>query len=80
MTKDDIDLFLQINEPVFDVGEMQYSVCCPEEGLYATWDSKGNMFDFNSIDDLLDNWIIAGKSFRDVAQELIGQYSFPFGF
>lgn len=65
MDDDKIALFLMMNEPAFDMGGKQYSVCCPGD-TFATWDSDGNEFDFSDIQDLLDHWIVDGKPFRDV--------------
>lgn len=71
----ELELFLLINEPVFDVGEVQYSVCSPRKGLFCTWDSAGGEHDFDGFEALLDGWIIAGKPFRERAEELRGQYN-----
>lgn len=60
-----------INEPAFDVGDKQYSVCCPDGSGYYTWDSDGNTFDFTDLDSLLDNWIIDGKPFREIVQSIM---------
>lgn len=79
MNDKDIALFLMINEPVFDIGEKQYSVCCPRGTLFCTWDSEGNTFDFSSVEDLLDHWIVEGKPFRKRAAALIRQYAEPTG-
>lgn len=71
MTDGDIALFLMINEPAFDVGDKQYSVCCPKNDLFATWDSDGNEFDYTSVADLLDNWIVDGKPFREIVPNIM---------
>ena len=71
MNNDDIALFLMMNEPAFDAAGKQYSVCCPGDDIFATWDSDGNKLEFYGIDDLLDNWIVAGKPFRDVVSSII---------
>ena len=71
MSNDDIILFLLLNEPAFEIDGKQYSVCCPEDDLFSTWDSDGNTHDYNSIDNLLDNWIVGGKPFRDVVPAIM---------
>ena len=71
MNDDDIALFLMINEPAFEVGDKQYSVCCPRTNLYATWDSDGNTFDFTDITSLLDEWVVDGKPFREIVQSIM---------
>lgn len=68
--REDIELFLMINEPVFNIGEKQYSVCCPGDG-FSTWDSDGNTYDFPDIESLLDQWIVSGKPFRDIVESII---------
>ena len=77
MNDKNIALFLMMNEPVFDIGEKQYSVCCPRGTLFCTWDSDGNTFDFPSVEDLLDYWIVEGEPFRKRADALISQYVDP---
>lgn len=71
MEKRQIELFLMINEPAFTIGDIQYSVCCPEDQLFCTWDSEENTFDFSSLDDLLDHWIVDGKPFREVIDSVM---------
>ena len=71
MNDDDIGLFLMINEPQFDLGNKQYSVCCPSNDVYSTWDSDGNTFDFRGISELLDNWMIEGKPFRSIIESIM---------
>ena len=70
MSDRDIETFLMMNEPAFDVGDRQYSVCCVN-GIFGTWDSDGNIFDFASISDLLDNWIVDGKPFRNIISTIM---------
>lgn len=65
-----IALYLMMNEPAFDMGGKQYSVCCPDE-TFSTWDSDGNELDFKNIHDLLDNWIVAGQPFRNVVENIM---------
>lgn len=67
----DIKMFLIINEPAFDVGDVQYSVCVPEKDIYCTWDSTGEVHDFYSLEALLDQWMIQGRPFREVIKEIM---------
>lgn len=69
-SRNEIELFLLMNEPVFEMDGVQYSVCCPADNRFCTWDSNGNTYDFQGIDDLLDNWIVAGRPFGNVANEV----------
>lgn len=59
-----------MNEPAFDIGGKQYSVCCPGDG-FSTWDSDGNTHDFPNIQTLLHDWIIEGKPFRDIIDSIM---------
>lgn len=63
--------FLMMNEPAFEWAGKQYSVCCPADGIFATWDSDGNTLDFSDIKSLLDYWIVGGKPFRDVVRSIM---------
>lgn len=73
MNERDIEVFLMLNEPSFDIGAVQYSVSCPGNG-YATWDSVGNTFDYPDLSTLLDKWMVGGRPFRDRIEELMNQY------
>ena len=73
MIEKDVALFLMLNEPSFEVGEVQYSVCCPGNG-YSTWDSDGNTFDYPDLSTLLNHWMVGGKPFRDRVEKLMSQY------
>ena len=70
MNENDIALFLRMNEPVFEIGGKQYSVCAPSNGV-STWDSDGNMFDFTTVHELLERWIVDGKPFREIVATIM---------
>lgn len=70
MSESDIELFLKINEPVFEIGGKQYSVCCPGE-YFATWDEDEKTFDYPDIQTLLDKWIVGGRPFREVVEQIM---------
>lgn len=65
MNRADIATYLMINEPAFDIGGKQYAVCCINH-VFGTWDSDGNTFNFDSVDDLLEKWMIDGKPFQEI--------------
>lgn len=71
MNEFDIATYLMISEPAFEIGDKQYSVCCPGGDLFCTWDSDGNTFDFQGVADLLDHWIIEGKPFREIVASIM---------
>lgn len=70
MNENDIALFLRMNEPAFEIGGKQYSVCAPSNG-FSTWDSDGNMFDFSTVHELLEHWIVDGKPFREIVASIM---------
>lgn len=65
MDDNNIAQYIMLNEPAFSVDGTQYSICYVN-GIYGTWDSNGNTFDFESIEALLENWMIDGKPFRSI--------------
>lgn len=67
----DIATYIMISEPVFEIGDKQYSVCCPKSGLFCTWDSDGNTFDFRGIAELLNHWMIDGRPFREIVNSIM---------
>ena len=71
LNRNDVELFILTNEPVFVIEGKEYSVCCPETGSFSTWDSDGNTQDYASLDALLDKWIIGGKPFREIIPTLM---------
>ena len=70
MSDKDIATYLMVSEPAFYVGEKQYSICYAD-GIFGTWDSDGNTFNFYSISDLLDHWIIEGRPFRAIVETIM---------
>lgn len=70
MNEADIQTYLMINEPAFDIGQKQYAVCCVN-GTFGTWDSDGNTFDFPTVQALLDGWIVDGRPFREVLPTIL---------
>lgn len=63
---------LLYNEPSFGYQGKEYSVCSPDGKYYVTAeDSPGDVdLVFESVDDLLDHWIIQGKALRDIIPEI----------
>ena len=74
MNDTEIETYLMMNEPAFSIGKKQYSVCCADE-VFGTWDSDGNTFNFYSITDFLDNWIVDGKPFGEIIQTIMQDVS-----
>ena len=69
MNTEDIKLYIMMNEPIFEYNGIQYSICCPDE-QFCTWDEKGNECTFDNIDDLLNNWEIDNKLFKDIVEDI----------
>lgn len=70
-SKNEIELFLTMNEPAFEIGDVQYSVCCSTDGQFFTWDSTGKKLNFHGIDNLLDSWIVGGRKFGEVVDTIM---------
>lgn len=73
MTISEIEEFILFNEPSFNYGGEEYSICCPDGRYYVTASDSPADTDlaFNSIDELLDGWIIQGKPFRDIVETIV---------
>lgn len=70
MKKADIESYILLGEPAFDYAGKQYSVCSPD-GKFHTWDSDGITLDFPDIDSLLSGWIVGGRPFKDIVDQVL---------
>lgn len=72
MTIDAFKDMMMCNEPDFSYNGQNYSVCCPDGKYYVTAsDSPGDIdLVFDSLDDLLDRWIIQGRPFREIVPNI----------
>lgn len=72
MKVDDFKDIMMCNEPDFGYNGQKYSICSPNGKYYVTAsDSPGDVdLEFDSLDDLLDNWTVQGKPFREVLPEI----------
>ena len=61
MDRKKVEQWLLVNEPAFQYGGKQYSVCSVD----------GEEEDFSGVDNLLDNWMVGGKRFKDILDEVI---------
>lgn len=68
MTIDAFKDMMVYNEPDFSYNGQNYSICCPDGKYYVTASDSPRDIDlvFNSLDDLLDNWIIQGEKLRQI--------------
>ncbi|MFR1051495.1 MAG: hypothetical protein ACLSE7_07170 [Lachnospirales bacterium] len=72
MTVDDFKDMMMCNEPDFLYNGQEYSICWPGGKYYVTAsDSPGDLdLEFDTIDDLLDGWMIQGKPLRDILSDI----------
>ena len=58
---------------LFTYNGKEYSICHPEDkyyGLLPRIAPEDAELEFNSPDDLLDNWIIQGKIIREICEQI----------
>lgn len=72
MTADKLKEILICNEPSFGYNGKEYSICSPNGCFYVTAeDSQGDTdLEFLSVDEMLNNWMIQGKPFRDILDQI----------
>lgn len=72
MTVEDFSDMLYWAEPDFEYHGERYSICHPN-GRYYVFSSdrpEDEELEFDSIDEMLDHWIIQGKRLRDIVPEI----------
>lgn len=72
MTVDAFREMMVCNEPDFAYNGQIYSICWPN-GTYCVTasDNPGDVdLEFDSLDDLLDRWIIQGKPLRGILPDI----------
>ena len=72
MTVDQFKEIMACNEPDFTYCGQHYSICWPGGKYYVTAsDSPGDSdLVFDSLDDLLDRWLIQGKPLKKILANL----------
>lgn len=72
MTVEQFRKIVLCNEPDFGYNGQEYSVCSPNGKYYVTAsDSPGDQeLEFEALDDLLDRWMIQGKSLREILPDI----------
>jgi hypothetical protein len=72
MTVDDFKEMMGYNEPSFGYNGQEYSICWPQDKyyVYASDRPSDEDLEFDSLDDLLDNWIIQGKPLREILPDI----------
>ena len=75
MTRKELIEFLMLNEPSFIYNGKEYGICYPGTKVLGWEIGKDDTEQrFNSIEDLVDNWVIDGKNILDIAPIVFGEY------
>ena len=76
MTVEQFKDIIRYNEPEFLYKGTVYSICHPCEIFYVYSEKHPEYLDlaFSSIDDLLNNWMIDGKPFRELLPDTIWEW------
>lgn len=72
MTVDNFVDVLTCNEPDFEYNGQSYSICWPDGKYYVTATDSPDDIDlvFDSLDNLLDRWMIQGKCLREILPDI----------
>ncbi|NJP40419.1 hypothetical protein HCH52_05075 [Oscillospiraceae bacterium HV4-5-C5C] len=72
MTVNDFKNMMMINEPAFAYHDEEYSICWPDNQYHVTASDHPSdiNFVFESLDDLLDNWMIQGRPLRQILPDI----------
>lgn len=72
MRIDDFKEMLLVNEPSFDYNGFEYAISQPNGAfcVYAEDSPADEDLLFDTVDDLLENWMIQGKPLKDILEEL----------
>lgn len=68
MTVDRFKEIMQCNEPDFGYNGKEYSICHPKDKFYVWSEDQpaDTDLEFDTLDDLLDRWVIQGKPLREI--------------
>lgn len=68
MTVSHFKEIMMCNEPEFSYNGQEYSICSPNGKYYVTAsDSPSDVeLEFETLDDLLNSWMIQGHPFREI--------------
>lgn len=72
MTVKEFGELMVCNEPDFRYNGEEYSICCPDGKYYVTAsDSPTDVnLKFETIDDMLDHWLIQGRPLCTILPEI----------
>lgn len=73
MTVEKFRELMVCNEPDFEYNGQRYSICWPGGKYYVTSSDSPTDADlvFDTLDDLLDRWLIQGKPLRAILPDII---------
>ena len=68
MTVEDFKDMMMYNEPDFSYNGQEYSICSPNGKYYVLASDSPHDVDleFDTLDDLLDHWMIQGRPLRGI--------------
>lgn len=68
MTRVEFLEMISYNEPTFHYNGREYSICCPDGRYYVTAEDRASDLElvFDSPEELLDGWMIQGKSLGEI--------------
>ena len=72
MTIKEFKNMMVCNEPEFFYRGEFYSICSPDGRFYVTAsdDPAAETLEFDSLDELLDKWMIQGRRLKDILSEI----------
>lgn len=72
MTVEKFKEIMLYNEPSFGYQGKEYSICHPKDTFYV-WSEdqpEDTNLEFFDLDDLLDRWVIQGKTLREILPDI----------
>ena len=72
MTIERFEEMMLCNEPDFTYNGQEYSICSPDGKYYVTASDSPTDIDleFETLNDLLDSWMIQGRPLREILAEI----------
>ena len=72
MRIEDFKEMLLVNEPSFEYNGYEYTIACPNGffTVYAEDSPSDEDLEFETVEDLLDNWMVQGRSLKEIVEEI----------
>jgi|GEM_PF-2584536 hypothetical protein len=75
MDKKELIGFLEINEPVFIYNNKEFGICNMGDFIIAgNHEDPATEQKYNTVEELLDDWIVEGVKFSDIANKVLTEY------